>query len=162
MICTPEQLMKNDLVNRTRVAAPAISRRNFIGAAAATGVAAIVPAGLESLRAEGIAMTAAQFVLPAATTAVTPFKIHVPQSALDDLKKRLANARWPDKEPVTGWSQGVPLEKIRVLADYWARSEEHTSELQSHLNLVCRLLLEKKQRSRSCLFLVAKKRRTRE
>src|SRR4030066_128915 len=27
------------------------------------------------------------------------------------------------------------------------RSEEHTSELQSHLNLVCRLLLEKKQQS---------------
>src|SRR5260370_21290905 len=29
-----------------------------------------------------------------------------------------------------------------------ARSEEHTSELQSHLNLVCRLLLEKKKRIR--------------
>src|SRR5260370_30837639 len=28
------------------------------------------------------------------------------------------------------------------------RSEEHTSELQSHLNLVCRLLLEKKKRTR--------------
>src|SRR5260370_17222885 len=28
----------------------------------------------------------------------------------------------------------------------WLRSEEHTSELQSHLNLVCRLLLEKKKR----------------
>src|SRR5260370_32605504 len=28
--------------------------------------------------------------------------------------------------------------------DLWLRSEEHTSELQSHLNLVCRLLLEKK------------------
>src|SRR5260370_13986601 len=28
-----------------------------------------------------------------------------------------------------------------------ARSEEHTSELQSHLNLVCRLLLEKKKRT---------------
>src|SRR5260370_24845719 len=27
----------------------------------------------------------------------------------------------------------------------WLRSEEHTSELQSHLNLVCRLLLEKKK-----------------
>src|SRR4029077_11761380 len=27
----------------------------------------------------------------------------------------------------------------------WPRSEEHTSELQSHLNLVCRLLLEKKK-----------------
>src|SRR5260370_32180253 len=31
-------------------------------------------------------------------------------------------------------------------APSWSRSEEHTSELQSHLNLVCRLLLEKKKR----------------
>src|SRR5260370_28667398 len=30
------------------------------------------------------------------------------------------------------------------------RSEEHTSELQSHLNLVCRLLLEKKKNLRIC------------
>src|SRR5260370_24811419 len=29
------------------------------------------------------------------------------------------------------------------------RSEEHTSELQSHLNLVCRLLLEKKKKNRN-------------
>src|SRR5260370_15798867 len=29
----------------------------------------------------------------------------------------------------------------------WVRSEEHTSELQSHLNLVCRLLLEKKNKT---------------
>src|SRR6476661_6493034 len=36
----------------------------------------------------------------------------------------------------------------RILVAYLiltARSEEHTSELQSHLNLVCRLLLEKKK-----------------
>src|SRR5260370_32760089 len=33
-------------------------------------------------------------------------------------------------------------------AVYW-RSEEHTSELQSHLNLVCRLLLEKKKKKKS-------------
>src|SRR5947207_9751513 len=31
-------------------------------------------------------------------------------------------------------------------ADYCARSEEHTSELQSHSDLVCRLLLEKKKK----------------
>src|SRR5260370_32751601 len=30
------------------------------------------------------------------------------------------------------------------------RSEEHTSELQSHLNLVCRLLLEKKKNTITC------------
>src|SRR5260370_26970034 len=32
-----------------------------------------------------------------------------------------------------------------------ARSEEHTSELQSHLNLVCRLLLEKKNSNKAML-----------
>src|SRR5260370_10232774 len=39
---------------------------------------------------------------------------------------------------------------LSYVAVLWARSEEHTSELQSHLNLVCRLLLEKKKRN-SCL-----------
>src|SRR5260221_48975 len=37
---------------------------------------------------------------------------------------------------------------------WWTRSEEHTSELQSHSDLVCRLLLEKKKKSheeRGCL-----------
>src|SRR5260370_720511 len=33
--------------------------------------------------------------------------------------------------------------------DQLVRSEEHTSELQSHLNLVCRLLLEKKKKKKS-------------
>src|SRR5260370_19065538 len=37
------------------------------------------------------------------------------------------------------------LERDPFEADVQARSEEHTSELQSHLNLVCRLLLEKKK-----------------
>src|SRR5260370_31228217 len=37
--------------------------------------------------------------------------------------------------------------RTRLSASAWAgRSEEHTSELQSHLNLVCRLLLEKKKK----------------
>src|SRR5260370_28339071 len=34
-----------------------------------------------------------------------------------------------------------------------SRSEEHTSELQSHLNLVCRLLLEKKKKNQACCIL---------
>src|SRR5882762_5649363 len=41
-------------------------------------------------------------------------------------------------------ANGLPVEFFaRVI---WQRSEEHTSELQSHLNLVCRLLLEKKKK----------------
>src|SRR6266480_7545664 len=38
-----------------------------------------------------------------------------------------------------------------------ARSEEHTSELQSHVNLVCRLLLEKKKKKILNLFYLKKK-----
>src|SRR5260370_2768839 len=37
--------------------------------------------------------------------------------------------------------------------EYGTRSEEHTSELQSHLNLVCRLLLEKKKKTNSHYYI---------
>src|SRR5260370_24876239 len=37
---------------------------------------------------------------------------------------------------------------LEAARDLGVRSEEHTSELQSHLNLVCRLLLEKKKSAR--------------
>src|SRR5690242_21100605 len=36
--------------------------------------------------------------------------------------------------------------------DYHNRSEEHTSELQSHVNLVCRLLLEKKKKNNTLIY----------
>src|SRR5256885_8915032 len=47
-----------------------------------------------------------------------------------------------DLEMVAAFLQHLPERKVRV------RSEEHTSELQSPCNLVCRLLLEKKKRLR--------------
>src|SRR2546429_3203784 len=41
---------------------------------------------------------------------------------------------------------GTPApETLRIPPTRWPRSEEHTSELQSRLHLVCRLLLEKKK-----------------
>src|SRR6266480_5229423 len=43
------------------------------------------------------------------------------------------------------WSRGRAPGPRTPLGQRAARSEEHTSELQSHVNLVCRLLLEKKK-----------------
>src|SRR5260370_31590652 len=40
---------------------------------------------------------------------------------------------------------GFDWKKLNQAKEFEYRSEEHTSELQSHLNLVCRLLLEKKK-----------------
>src|SRR5438477_5305759 len=54
--------------------------------------------------------------------------------------------RRPDRE-----EQGVLLRRLRRLPPGQAggsRSEEHTFELQSHVNLVCRLLLEKKKKNK--------------
>ncbi|WP_157219217.1 epoxide hydrolase family protein [Flavisphingomonas formosensis] len=54
-----------------------------------------------------------------ASEAILPFRVAVPQAALDDLQARLALTRWPDRETVSDWSQGVPLDRMRSLADYW-------------------------------------------
>src|SRR5260370_30978985 len=43
------------------------------------------------------------------------------------------------------WNRPLAPGIARSVLTFPARSEEHTSELQSHLNLVCRLLLEKKK-----------------
>jgi epoxide hydrolase len=48
------------------------------------------------------------------------FRIAVPDEALDDLRRRLAGARWPDELPGVGWSRGVPLGYLKELTAYWA------------------------------------------
>ena len=58
-------------------------------------------------------------VSASAGNAITPFKVHVPQAALDDLKSRLGRTRFSEKETVTDWSQGVPLANARAVTDYW-------------------------------------------
>src|SRR2546426_2176244 len=57
-------------------------------------------------------------------------------------EQRREDARHEPAEPV---DRAVTAEPLQLLA----RSEEHTSELQSPCNLVCRLLLEKKKKIKS-------------
>lgn len=54
-------------------------------------------------------------------TAVTPFRLAVPDAELDDLRERLARTRWPEAETVDDWAQGPPLRHVRELCAYWAR-----------------------------------------
>ncbi|GAA3002479.1 epoxide hydrolase family protein [Kitasatospora sp. NPDC006786] len=48
-----------------------------------------------------------------------PFRIDIPQEALDDLDRRLAATRWPGELPGVGWQRGVPLGYLKELAEYW-------------------------------------------
>ncbi len=51
---------------------------------------------------------------------IRPFSLEIPQSDLDDLKQRLKNTRWPDKETPDDWTQGIPLAYTQELVAYWA------------------------------------------
>jgi pimeloyl-ACP methyl ester carboxylesterase len=51
---------------------------------------------------------------------ITPFKIDVAEDDLRDLRDRLQKTRWPDRETVDDWSQGVPLGFVQDLCRYWA------------------------------------------
>jgi pimeloyl-ACP methyl ester carboxylesterase len=51
-----------------------------------------------------------------------PFRVEIPQAQIDDLKRRIADARWPDELPNVGWERGVPLGYLKELAEYWRTS----------------------------------------
>jgi len=109
----------NGTQEKTEISPPLRSRREFLYAAASTSGAAILSAEFRPETARASTDKVAELVLLPATKAVTPFEVHVPEAALGDLKRRLANTRWPNKEPVADWSQGVPLEKAQALVEYW-------------------------------------------
>src|SRR5580700_8749755 len=111
--------MENELENKARATAPFSSRRQFIRVAALTGGAGLLAAGPMPIEAQRSPETAPLIDLPAATAKVTPFTVHVPEAALNDLKRRLASTRWPERETVGDWSQGVPLQKAQALVAYW-------------------------------------------
>ena len=51
--------------------------------------------------------------------AVRPFHVDIPEEALEDLRRRIADTQWPEKETVADESQGVQLATIQELARYW-------------------------------------------
>jgi pimeloyl-ACP methyl ester carboxylesterase len=69
----------------------------------------------------------------AATEAITPFEVHVPEDALADLRRRLAAARLPERETVGDWSQGAPLDRVRDLVAYW-HGQYDWRRVESRLN----------------------------
>jgi len=50
---------------------------------------------------------------------LTPFELHVPDATLEDLRARLAHARFPDEPPLPAWSTGTSVAYMRELVDYW-------------------------------------------
>ena len=70
----------------------------------------------------GISVLAAQPASAAGEASIRPFRAHVPEVALVELRKRIAQTRWPDKETVADQSQGAQLARLQELVRYWGSS----------------------------------------
>jgi len=73
--------------------------------------------------------------------AIRPFQVGVLQEDLDDLRRRLAATRFPDKETVADQSQGVPLATMRELVRYWGNDYD-LRRFESRLNAFPQFLTE--------------------
>ena len=63
----------------------------------------------------------------------TPFRLEVPQAALDDLHERLDRTRWPDELPGGGSRYGIPVGEVKALVDHWRHAYDWRAE-ESRLN----------------------------
>lgn len=70
-----------------------------------------------------------------------PFTAAVPDEAIADLRARLAMTRWPEKETVEDWDQGVPLAYAQELAEWW-RTQHDWRACEAALNAWPQYLVE--------------------
>jgi pimeloyl-ACP methyl ester carboxylesterase len=71
--------------------------------------------------------------MPTSGEEIRPFKVHMPEDQLVDLRNRVLAMRWPSKETVDDHSQGVRLETMQALAKYWA-TDYNWRKIETKLN----------------------------
>ena len=71
---------------------------------------------------------------PSPEEELVPFRVAVPHAALEDLKRRLAQTRWPSALPGDGWRRGVPGDYLQGLAEYW-RTAYDWRRFEAELNV---------------------------
>jgi len=131
------------------------NRRRFLGTAAMTvasaqlGIFSFADAETTQPQTtkEEESMTTA-VALPESTTqsadtgTIRPFpKVHVPESELTELRRRINNTKWPDRETVTDTTQGVQLATTQALARYWA-TEYDWRKIEAKLNALPQFITE--------------------
>src|SRR5690348_16694946 len=80
---------------------------------------AVTTVGLAAMTVPGAAQVS-QVSNVQGSTAIRPFHTYASDEAIADLRRRVQDTHWPDKEVVTDESQGIKLVTMQKLADYWA------------------------------------------
>lgn len=73
--------------------------------------------------------------------AIRPFRVGFSDAALTDLRRRVNATKWPERETVADFSQGVPLSTIQKLARYWG-AQYDWRKCEAKLNAVPQFLTE--------------------
>ncbi|MBY5772752.1 epoxide hydrolase family protein [Rhizobium laguerreae] len=100
-----------------------VSRRSLLSGCAAAGITAVLLPRTSN----------AADVVGVASEEVRSFKVEVSEAALADLRRRLAETRWPDGETVVDRSQGVQPDRLKDLVGYWQSSYDWR-KAESRLN----------------------------
>lgn len=72
---------------------------------------------------------------------VRGFRVHVPDSDLEDLRRRLGATRYLGQGPEPGWEAGVPTSYLRELVDHW-RTEFDWRAVEDRINSLANLRVE--------------------
>jgi pimeloyl-ACP methyl ester carboxylesterase len=76
-----------------------------------------------------------------ATTEIRPFRVEFPQEEIDDLRRRIAATRFPEKETVADQSQGVQLATMQELMRYWG-TDYDMGRVEERLNALPQFVTE--------------------
>src|ERR1700726_4579880 len=75
-------------------------------------------------------------------SAIRPFqKVNFPEAELTELRTRIKNTRWPERETVTDATQGVQLATTQALARYWS-TEYDWRKIEAKLNALPQFITE--------------------
>src|SRR5262249_54405721 len=93
------------------------------------------------LAAASVAGVFAPFSATAQDGLVRPFRVHVPEAAVGDLRRRVKATRWPEREAVPDSSQGVQLAMIQAVARYWSNGYDWR-KCEARLNALPQFITE--------------------
>jgi pimeloyl-ACP methyl ester carboxylesterase len=80
-----------------------------------------------------VSLASASVPAGSSNSPVTPFQYRASDADLADLKRRLAQTRWPESATQAGWEQGPPLAKLQNLVAYW-RNDYDWRRCEAELN----------------------------
>jgi pimeloyl-ACP methyl ester carboxylesterase len=113
----------------------------FLTTAGAGGWSLVLLAAGPALKEMTMTSTLMQPPRAPVSDAIRPFQFHTSDEALDDLRRRIEATRWPERETVTDFSQGVQLATMQKLARYWA-TEYDWRKVEASLNALPNFLTE--------------------